>query len=85
MIAYSIVSGQAASTITRLIVSTDDAEIAAVARAYGAEVPFMRPAELAVDDAVDLSLFYHAVRWLEEYEGYTPIVNNLSCYWQYRN
>ena len=85
MIAYSIVSGQAASTITRLIVSTYDAEIAAVARAYGAEVPFMRPAELAADDAVDFSLFYHAVRWLEEYEGYTRIVNNLSCYWQYRN
>ena len=54
--------------------STDDAEIAAVARAYGAEVPFMRPAELATDDAVDFSLFYHAVHWLKQYEDYTPDV-----------
>ena len=74
LIAYSIASGHAASTVTRLIVSTDDAEIAAVARAYGAEVPFMRPTELATDDAVDFSLFYHAVRWLEEHEGYMPDV-----------
>lgn len=74
LIAYSIASGQAASTVTRLIVSTDDAEIAAVARAYGAEVPFMRPAELATDNAMDFSLFYHAVRWLKQHEDYTPDV-----------
>lgn len=74
LIAYSIVAAQAASTVTRLIVSTDDPEIAQISRDYGAEVPFMRPAELATDDAVDFSLFDHALRWLKEHEGYIPDV-----------
>src|SRR5215210_8743285 len=50
LIAHSIISARAAGALDRLIVSTDDAEIAAVAREYGAEVPFLRPEELAADD-----------------------------------
>ena len=72
LLAYSIASALASSTVTRLIVSTDDAEIAEVARRYGAEVPFTRPAELATDDAQDYPLFEHALAWLKANEAYIP-------------
>jgi len=74
LVAYSIASGRAATSITRVIMSTDDEEIAEIARQYGAEVPFMRPAELAEDDTPDLPLFDHALRWLAEKESYRPDV-----------
>ncbi|WP_322507464.1 acylneuraminate cytidylyltransferase [Anaerolinea sp.] len=74
LIAYSIAAGVQAESVTRVIVSTDDEEIAAVAREYGAEVPFLRPAELAQDQTLDLPVFQHALRWLEEQEGYRPEV-----------
>ena len=72
LVAYSIASGLAARSITRVIMSTDDEEIAEVARQYGAEVPFMRPAELADDDTPDFPLFEHALAWLAEHEDYRP-------------
>lgn len=72
LVAYSIVSGLRAKTVTRLIVSTDDEEIADVSRQYGAEVPFMRPAELATDDATDYPLIEHALDWLQSQQGYQP-------------
>jgi len=74
LIAYSIAAGLASSRIDRVLVSTDNAEIAEAARAYGAEVPFMRPAELAADDTRDLPVFIHALQWLEERERYRPDV-----------
>ncbi len=55
-----------------MIVSTDDPAIAQVARDYGAEVPFMRPAELAQDATHDFPVFEHALGWLQENEGYSP-------------
>jgi N-acylneuraminate cytidylyltransferase len=72
LVAYSVASARAANGITRVIISTDDAEIAEVAQAYGAEAPFMRPAELAADDTPDLPLFEHALQWLADREGYRP-------------
>ncbi len=72
LIAYSIAAGLQAGSVTRVIVSTDDEEIAAVARKYGAEVPFLRPVELAGDRTTDLPVFQHALRWLAEHEGYQP-------------
>lgn len=72
LIAYSIAAGLAAETVTRVIVSTDNEEIAAVARQYGAEVPFLRPAEFAQDDTPDLPVFLHALQWLAEHEQYHP-------------
>ena len=57
-----------------LIVSTDDDEIAAVAKRYGAEIPFRRPADLAADDTPDYPLFVHALDWLEREENYRPDV-----------
>ena len=72
LIAYSIVAGLRAETVTRLIVSTDNEEIAKVARQYGAETPFLRPAELAGDRTPDLPVFQHALTWLTGHEGYSP-------------
>jgi len=74
LIAYSIAAGLQAGTVTRVIVSTDDEEIAAVAREFGALTPFLRPAELAQDNTTDLPVFEHALKWLEEIEGYRPEV-----------
>jgi len=74
LLAYSIASGLAAEAITRVIISTDDEEIAEVAKAYGAQAPFQRPAALAEDDTPDFPLFEHALDWLEKNEGYRPDV-----------
>ena len=74
LISYSIAAGLHAEIVTRTILSTDDEEIAAVARQWGAETPFLRPAELASDQALDLPVYQHALRWLEEHEGYKPDV-----------
>ena len=72
LIAYSIAAGLQAQHVTRVIVSTDDEEIAAVARQWGAETPFLRPTELAQDDITDLPVFQQALAWLAEYEAYHP-------------
>lgn len=74
LIAYSIAAGLKSSLVTRTIVSTDDEEIAAVARQYGAEVPFLRPPELAQDHTLDLPVFRHVLSWLKQNEGYCPDV-----------
>jgi CMP-N,N'-diacetyllegionaminic acid synthase len=62
LIAY-IVKAALASRITKVIVSTDDDEIAAIARQHGAEVPFRRPDELAADYASDEDILRHAIAW----------------------
>ena len=58
--------------VDRVVVSTDDEEIAAVARGAGAETPFLRPAELAGDEVSGIAVVEHALRWLAEEEGYEP-------------
>lgn len=72
LIAWSIAAAQQSALVTRVIVSTDDKDIAAVAREYGAETPFLRPAALAQDDTTDFPVFAHAIQWLDEHEGYRP-------------
>lgn len=74
LLAYSIAAGLQAATVGRVVVSTDDEAIAEVARRYGAEVPFMRPAALAADDTLDLPVFQHVLGQLEKLEGYRPSV-----------
>lgn len=74
LIAWSIAAALQSQTVTRVIVSTDDEEIAAVARACGAETPFLRPAQFAEDKTTDLPVFQHALQWLAEHEGYRPDV-----------
>ena len=72
LIAYTIREAQKSRYVTRLIVSTDDEEIAQIARGYGAEVPFMRPAKLALGHVTDLPVFQHCLTWLREHENYQP-------------
>jgi len=74
LIAWSIAAAQQSKYVTRIIVSTDDEEIAAVAREHGAETPFLRPAEFAQDKSTDLPVFEHALNWLAEHECYHPEV-----------
>ena len=72
LIAWSIAAAKAAEGVTRVIVSTDDPEIAEVAKAWGAEVPFMRPADLALDETPDLPVFLHALDYLADSSGHLP-------------
>lgn len=66
LIAHTIEAAAASKLLTRTVFSTDDAEIAEVARSLGAEVPFMRPPELASDAARAMPFMIHAMRTLEE-------------------
>ena len=72
LIAFSIEDSLNCPQIERTIVSTDDPEIAEIAIKYGAEVPFIRPTELAQDDTPDFPVFFHALNWLLENEGFCP-------------
>ncbi len=70
VIAWTIETALAAGDdLHRVIVSTDDPEIAVTAHTFGAEAPFMRPAELATDEAPGLPVIQHAVKFVEEEEG----------------
>ncbi len=71
LIAYTIDAARAAKGVSRVIVSTDDPEIAAEASRAGAEVPFIRPAELATDDVSTDVAARHAIGWLRESEGFS--------------
>ena len=66
MIAWSIAAAQAAGCFDRILVSTDDEEIAEVASRHGAEVPFLRPAHLADDQATTQAVVLHTVQWCEQ-------------------
>lgn len=72
LIAWSIEHALAVRRITRVIVSTDSHEIAAVAREHGAEVPFVRPEELARDDSPEWLAWRHALNYLRDEGGAWP-------------
>lgn len=74
LIAYTLGPALTARSITRLVVTTDDSEIADIARHFGAEVPFLRPSELSQDETPDYPVVRHALDWLEANEGYRPDV-----------
>ncbi len=65
MIAYSIEAAIASGCFDKVIISTDDAEIAAVAEAYGAHVPFLRPADISDDYATTMDVMAHAIHWCQ--------------------
>jgi N-acylneuraminate cytidylyltransferase len=67
VVVYSIEAARAAGCFDRIIVSTDDDEIAAVAKAHGAEVPFCRPAEYADDHATIADVVGHSISWFREH------------------
>src|SRR6266481_4515858 len=72
LIGQAVASAREAALLARFIVSTDSPEIAEEAGRHGAEVPFLRPAELATDQAGMLPVLQHAVRWLESSAGVRP-------------
>ena len=72
LIAYSIAAAKQSNLVTRVIVSTDDEEIAEIARQWGTETPFLRPEEFARDNTLDLPVMQHCLAWLRENEDYQP-------------
>jgi N-acylneuraminate cytidylyltransferase len=70
LLAHAVAAAKASRLVTRVVVSTDDAEIARVATECGAEVPFMRPAALASDTAPEWMAWQHAVRELSRDPGF---------------
>jgi len=72
LIAYTIEAAKKSDYVDRIIVSTDDKKIADVAQEYGAEVPFLRPDELATDEVSSNEAIVHALDFLKKEQGYTP-------------
>ncbi len=72
LLSYSILAAQQSKLINRIIVNTDSEDISNIAKQYGAEVPFLRPAALAQDNSTDLDVFVHQLQWLKENENYIP-------------
>lgn len=70
LIAWSIDAARASKHISRVIVSTDDEEVAKIAKEYGAEVPFMEPKEISVTGGSVERVLSHASNWLQEHQGY---------------
>jgi N-acylneuraminate cytidylyltransferase len=78
LVAHAVETGCAARLVSRVMCSTDDPEIADAARAAGAEVPFLRPVELALDSSEDWPVFMHVLDWLVREEAWSPdLVVNL--------
>ena len=72
IIAFSIITALSCNEIDRIVVSTDNDEIAKIAKAYGAEVPFIRPSELSGDESPAIDYIAHAFKQLELLENYKP-------------
>lgn len=70
MLSYSIEHAQKSKYINRIILSTDCEKYAKIGLEYGAEVPFLRPAEYATDNALDIDVFYHCLKYLKDNENY---------------
>ncbi len=72
LFAWIAEAAKQSSTITRLVMSTDSPAYAKLAREYGIETPFLRPAELSTDQVPDFDYLYHAATWMAEHEGWKP-------------
>lgn len=72
LIAYSIAAAKLSKHTERVIVSTESSEIAEIAQQYGAEVPFIRPAEFAQDRSPDIDFIQHAINWFAQHETIIP-------------
>lgn len=72
LLAYSIEHARQSRLVNRIIVSTDSEQYASIAAAYGAEIPFLRPAEISGDSSLDIDVFEHALNFLRREEGYEP-------------
>jgi CMP-N-acetylneuraminic acid synthetase len=72
LLAYTVDAARTSGVLDRVILSTEDEQIAEVGRELGCDVPFMRPRDLAQDDTPHLPVIQHAVRWMQERASYTP-------------
>ena len=72
LLAYTIRAACLTKDIDRVIVSTDSEKYAAIAKDYGAEIPFLRPKEISRDNSTDLDYIHHALNWLQTHEGAIP-------------
>ncbi|MDB9776530.1 acylneuraminate cytidylyltransferase family protein [Alphaproteobacteria bacterium] len=72
MISYSIIASKLSKKISETIVSTDSKEIAKIAKAYGASVPFMRPSAIAKDNSTDIEFVLHAINWFKKKRKFIP-------------
>jgi N-acylneuraminate cytidylyltransferase len=72
LIAYTFEEGKKSKYVDRFIITTDDLEVIKIAKHYGVEAPFIRPAELAENMVADYPVFMHALGWLKEHEKYEP-------------
>lgn len=73
LIAHAIQAGKNSGMLDRIIVSTDDQEIAEIAKKYGAEVPFIRPAELARDDSPEWLAWRHAIKQVDDFDIFVSL------------
>jgi CMP-N,N'-diacetyllegionaminic acid synthase len=74
LVKWIIDTAQKSKSINRLIVSTDSIEYARIVKAFGVEVPCLRPSELALDHSTDIEYVIHMLEWLKKNEGYVPDV-----------
>jgi CMP-N,N'-diacetyllegionaminic acid synthase len=72
LLAHVLEAAGASGVVDRVCVSTDSEEIATAARGAGAETPFLRPAELALDTTPGIDVVEHALDWLQRHEAYEP-------------
>ncbi|WP_105176449.1 acylneuraminate cytidylyltransferase family protein [Clostridium cagae] len=86
LIAHTILASKNSKFVTRVVVSTDDKEIAEISKKYGAEVPYLRPNSLAKDKSLTIDSVFHMLDYLEKYEDYSPdYVLLLQCTSPLRN
>ena len=72
LIAYSIAAARLSKHINRIIVTTDDRDIACIAKKFGAETPFLRPKKISGDRSLDIDFIRHTLDWLQRHEKYIP-------------
>ena len=72
LIVWTIEAARASTRVNRVLLSTEDDEIARIGRDAGAEVPFKRPAELAGDESSHPGVVLHALQWVKDHDGFSP-------------
>ncbi|MEG1254894.1 acylneuraminate cytidylyltransferase family protein [Clostridium sp.] len=86
LIGYTIEAAKNCSSVSRVIVSTEDNEIAEVSKQFGAEIPYLRPSELSGDNSPTIDCILHVINYLKENEDYKPdYVLLLQCTSPLRN
>ncbi len=85
LIAWSIIAASKANDIDRVIVSTDSEEYATIAKKYGADVPFLRPAEISGDRSTDYDFIIHALNWLRDFDEEPDLIVHLRPTTPFRN